>query len=89
MADIYVDRADDGKITVKVCRGMSEPKTKIFADRAEAERFATASMGKRSGMILSTLDMTSDQLARHKAKTERMKAWAAECGALLAANLTA
>lgn len=68
MADVYIDREANGAITVTVCSGMSEPKKRTFADRAMAEQFANSKLGKRSGMILSTLDMTPEQLAARRAR---------------------
>jgi hypothetical protein len=74
MADVYIDRVEGGKIEVKVYRGMSAPKIKLFDERAAAEAFALANMGKRTGMVLSTLDMTPEQLARHRIKQDRIAA---------------
>ncbi len=47
MADIYVDRAADGQITVKVYRGISKPRTWLFPTRQEAERFAEDKLGRQ------------------------------------------
>src|SRR5258708_11103325 len=65
MTDIYTDR-DGDEIVVRVCRGISPTKERRFTDRAAAEAFANSKLGKRSGMIVSTLDMTPAQLSAHR-----------------------
>ncbi len=62
MAHIYLDRTRDGRITVRVLNGTPSETTEIFADRAEAEAFAMSRMG-RQGVIVSSLDMTPEQIA--------------------------
>lgn len=78
MAHVYIDRTEEGRISVRVMTGLRGDKTTTFDDRAEAERFAEAKMGKRNGMVVSTLDMTSDQMAEHKARKARIDALLAE-----------
>lgn len=68
MADVYVDRTHDDRIKVTVCRGASPPRVAYFAVQRSAMEFAGRNLGKRSGMILSTLDMTPEQLAAHRAR---------------------
>lgn len=70
MADVYIDR-DDDRIKVTVCRGASPSRVTYFAVRRNAEDFAMRQLGKRSGMICSTLDMTPEQLAAHRARQAR------------------
>lgn len=52
-------------------------KRKIFVERHDAERYADEKMGKR-GCVVSTLDMTPEQLEALKARQERAKALMAE-----------
>ena len=73
MASIYIDRAEDGRISVRVMTGIVGDRITMFANRAEAERFAESKMGRR-GMIQSTLDMTPEQLAAHRAREARTAA---------------
>jgi hypothetical protein len=44
MRSIYVDRLDDGRISVWIYAGMSKPKTRYFPDRDEAVAFAESKM---------------------------------------------
>jgi hypothetical protein len=73
MRCIYVDRTDDGKISVRVAAGISTPKTKIFGDRDEAIRFAESHMG-RKGMVVDTTLMSPEQLAAHQLREARAAA---------------
>ena len=73
MRCIYVDRMDDGRISVRICAGLSQPKTKHFTDRDEAIKFAESKMGQK-GMVLDTTLMTAQQLAAHKDREARTKA---------------
>ena len=77
MAQIYVDRTDDGQISVRIYAGVSKPKTKLFHDRDQAVAFAESKMG-RTGMVLDTTLMTAEQLAQQKARQERSEAIIAE-----------
>jgi hypothetical protein len=63
MAWVYLDRTDEGRFSVRVMTGAYGDKTKVFDARSEAEGFANKKMG-RSGMVVSSLDMTTEQLAR-------------------------
>ena len=56
MRYIYVDRMDDGRISVRVVAGISKAKTKLFQDRDEAVRFAESSMD-RKGVVVDTTHM--------------------------------
>jgi hypothetical protein len=73
---IYLDLDGTSGIRVAVYRGAQrEPKVTIFpvADRAKAEAFAESQMG-RKGMVMSTLDMTPEQLAALKAREAATRA---------------
>lgn len=70
MRCIYVDRMDDGRISVRVAAGLSKPKVKYFADRDEAIRFAESKIG-RKGVVVDTTLMTPEQLAAHKEREVR------------------
>jgi hypothetical protein len=72
MAFVYLDRVDDG-FRVAWQSGAQPTKEKTFADRAEAEAFADKKMGAR-GSIVSTLDMTPEQLAGLAARKVRQEA---------------
>lgn len=78
MANVYLDRTDDGNFSVRVMTGAYGDKTKTFATHADAEAFAIAKMGKRHGMILDTTSLTPEQLAAHREKQERIRKLAAE-----------
>ena len=73
MRCIYVDRMDDGRISVRVAAGISKAKTKLFQDRDEAIRFAESRMG-RKGMVIDTTLMSAEQLAAHKTREARAAA---------------
>ena len=73
MRSIYVDRLDDGRISVRIYAGMSKPKTRLFPGRDEAVAFAESKMG-RKGMVLDTTLMTAEQLEAHKAREARAEA---------------
>lgn len=73
MRCIYVDRMDDGRISVRVAAGLSKPKAKYFADRDEAIRFAESKMG-RKGVVVDTTLMTPEQLAAHMEREARATA---------------
>lgn len=72
MRCIYVDRTDDGRITVRVCSGIREDKTRIFDDRGAAIAFAEGQMGRR-GVVVDTTLMTPEQLAAHKEREARAR----------------
>lgn len=76
MAFIYLDHEDDGRIRCTVHHGIRPPKVRHFsaAQKKEAVTFAESHLGKRSGMVVSTLDMTPAQLDEYRAKTERLAA---------------
>lgn len=76
MRHIYVDRLDDGRISVCVAAGISKPKTRYFENRDEAVRFAESRMGLK-GMVVDTTLMTPEQLSAHKEREERAKAFVA------------
>ena len=73
MRYIYVDRMDDGHVSVRVAAAISKPKTKPFEDRGETIRFAASSMG-RKGVVVDTTLMSPEQLAAHKAREARVAA---------------
>lgn len=64
----------DTPYKVTVFAGASEPKVKRFANRDEAEAFAERKMG-RKGSIVSTLYMSPEQLAAHRAREARAQAF--------------
>jgi hypothetical protein len=72
MAQVYMDWTEDRKVQVKVFTGLRGKTVKVFERRDDAERFADSKMGKR-GMILSTLDMSPEQLAAHKEREARFR----------------
>lgn len=71
MAYVFIDR-DGADIVVRVAR-LAATKEWRFVDRAKAERFAASKLGKRSGMLVSTLDMTAEQLAAHREREARAR----------------
>lgn len=73
MRCIYVDRMDDGRISVRIAFGFSKPKARYFTDRNEAIHFAESKMGRR-GMVVDTTLMTPKQLAAHKEREARAAA---------------
>lgn len=76
MAYVYIDRIgahDAVRVQVSWFAGAAPKKSKTFDCRGEAEQFAIRKMG-RSGCILSTLDMTPEQLADHRAREARAAA---------------
>jgi hypothetical protein len=73
MRCIYVDRLDDGQISVRIYAGISKPKTRLFGDRDEAVKFAESRMGQK-GMVLDTTLMSAEQLAAHNAREARAEA---------------
>jgi hypothetical protein len=70
MRHIYVDRMDDGRISVQVAAGISKAKPKVFEDRDTAIRFAEARIG-RTGVVVDTTLMSPEQLAAHRAREAR------------------
>ena len=73
MRYIYVDRMDDGHVSVRVAAAISKPKTKLFEDRGQAIRFAESRMG-RKGVVVDTTLMSPEQLGAHKAREARAAA---------------
>ncbi len=69
MANIYLDRTDDGAgFKVTILAGRVGKSTRTFTERAAAEAFALSRMG-RLGSVQSTLDLTPEQLAAVRTKT--------------------
>jgi hypothetical protein len=77
---VYIDRSDAGEIVVSWYSGASALKSKTFAggDRGAAEAFAEGKMNKRNGMMISTLDMSAEQLAAHRKREATLRAMAVE-----------
>ena len=71
MRYIYVDRMDDGRISVRVAAGIGRAKTKLFKDRDKAIRCAESNMGGK-GMVVDTTLMPPERLAAHKACEARV-----------------
>lgn len=63
----------ESDFVVSWTQGIQPVREKAFSDRGEAESFANSKVSKR-GYILSTLDMTPEQLAAHEARQARAKA---------------
>lgn len=72
MKFIYLDRAGECDFRVSWYTGAKKVE-RLFDSRDAAESFAVHKMGK-TGAIISTLDMTPEQLAEHKARDERFRA---------------
>lgn len=70
MRCIYVDRTDDGRISVRVCTGIRGDKSRIFDDRVAAIAFAEGQMERR-GVVVDTTLMTPEQFAAHKEREAR------------------
>ncbi len=68
----YLDRKGDQFAVTR--ETLSGPRVKMFATRAEAEAYAAANMNRRNGQIISTLDMTPEQLAAHQEREARIRA---------------
>lgn len=64
MRHIQIDRQGECDFRVTWIIGAQEPKSRLFDSRDAAESFANNKLGKRSGYIVSTIDMTAEQLAR-------------------------
>lgn len=77
---VYIDRAETGAIVVSWYQGAAALKSKEFAadERVAAERFAEGKMNKRNGMLISSLDMTAEQLAAKRERDARSAAFLAE-----------
>lgn len=75
---VYIDRNESSEIVVSWYSGASALKSKTFAagDRAAAEAFAEGKMNKRNGMMISTLDMSAEQLAAHRKREATLRAMA-------------
>lgn len=73
MKTVWLDRDDNGGFRVAWTQGAQPVKHKVFTDRKEAESFAYKKMG-RTGCVVSSLDMTADQLADLKARRGRAAA---------------
>lgn len=80
MAYVYLDRTEAGLFSVRVARGLSPMKTKIFENYAEADAFALSKMG-RAGCVVDTTRMTPEQLAAHHERERRAAAVLAEMSA--------
>jgi len=72
---VEIDRAGECDFRVTWMQGAQAPKSRLFDSRDAAESFANAKMGKRNGCVISTLDMTAEQLAAHEARKARTKAF--------------
>jgi hypothetical protein len=72
MRTVQIDREGECDFRVTWMQGMQPPKSRLFDSRDAAESFANHKMGAR-GCIISTLDMTAEQLAAHKARLERAR----------------
>ena len=72
MKFIYLDRAGECDFRVS-WHTASGKKSRLFDSRDAAEGFAVSKMGK-TGAIISTLDMTPEELAAHKARDARFRA---------------
>lgn len=77
MKIVEMEWAGEDAIRVTWVQGAQASKSRIFDSRDEAEFFAHGKMGK-TGYIISTLDMTAEQLAAHKARQAAARAYMAE-----------
>jgi hypothetical protein len=78
MKIIEIDREGEAHFRVTWSQGIAAPRSRLFDSRDAAEAFAMSKMGKRSGTIISTLDMSAEQLAANKARKARAAAILAE-----------
>lgn len=74
MRTVELDRQGESDFKVTWMQGAQPPKSRLFDSRDAAESFAMHKMGAR-GCLISTLDMTADQLAAHLARQARAAAY--------------
>lgn len=72
MRTVEIDREDEAYIRVTWMAG-SIIRIRLFDSRDAAEGFAQNKAGA-TGCIISTLDMTAEQLAAHHARADRVSA---------------
>lgn len=75
---IELEREGEDHIRVTWVQGAQLPKSRLFDSRDAAESFAMSKMNKRNGQIISTLDMSADQLRLHGERKARARAWMAQ-----------
>lgn len=75
MRTVEINRAGVG-FRVTWLQGLQPVKARHFDTRSEAEAFAEQKMGAR-GCVISTLDMSAEQLAAHYARQARAAAFMA------------
>jgi hypothetical protein len=73
MRTVEIDREGECHFRVTWMQGIQPAKSRLFDSRDAAESFAIAKMGAR-GCVISTLDMTTEQLAAHQARKQRAAA---------------
>jgi hypothetical protein len=72
MRTVEIDREGECNFRVTWIQGAQPAKSRLFDSRDAAESFAEKKMGAR-GCVISTLDMTAEQLAAHKRRQETAK----------------
>lgn len=77
MRTVEIRRHGECDFKVTWMQGAQAPKSRLFDSRDAAESFAMAKMGAR-GCLISTLDMTAEQLAALEEWDRRAAAVAAQ-----------
>lgn len=70
MRTIEIDRHGECHFRVTWMQGMQPARSRLFDSRDAAESFAEHKIGAR-GCVISTLDMTAEQLGAHEARKAR------------------
>lgn len=71
MANVWVDREGECDFRVSWVSGAQPIKSRLFDSRDAAEGFAASKLGRRSGCVVSTLDMSAEQWAAEMARRAR------------------
>lgn len=77
MRTVEIERVGECDFRVTWIQGAQAPKSLLFDSRDAAESFALAKAGKR-GVVVSTLDMTAEQLVANNARKARAAAFLAK-----------